>query len=348
MAHTEYHSSWGNQGGACPPCFAAGTRLAAVNGDIAIEDLREGDLVVTGAGEMKPIVWVGRSPVDCRRHPHPEQVRPVRVRASAFAPGVPIRDLWLSPDHSIYARGVLIPVKYLVNGATIAQEHRDHVTYFHAELAQHDILLAEGLPVESYLDTGNRNQFANGGSVAALYPDFAAKSWNDAFAPLRTEGDELRSVRRQLLTRVEELGYRRRDTSDLHVVVGERVLRAARVRGRLHQFLIFAGNRSAKVISNAGVPAGHDLAVADCRQLGVCIGGIMIDGRVVPLDSGVFGSGFHSPENNGRECWRWTDGVAELSLPESAEPFILEILVQDTMRWWEPPVSTPQWSAAAA
>jgi collagen type I/II/III/V/XI/XXIV/XXVII alpha len=50
----------------------------------------------------------------------------------------------------------------------------DAVTYFHVELPRHDVLLAEGLAAESYLDTGNRSVFANadpraeGKMVAAL------------------------------------------------------------------------------------------------------------------------------------------------------------------------------------
>ena len=35
------------------------------------------------------------------------------------------------------------------------------MTYHHVELEQHAILLAEGAPAESYLDTGNRARFAN-------------------------------------------------------------------------------------------------------------------------------------------------------------------------------------------
>jgi hypothetical protein len=60
-----------------------------------------------------------------------------------------------------------MPVHYLVNGATVAQQAVDHAEYFHIELVEHDILLAEGLPAESYLDTGNRDAFAAGQVIAA-------------------------------------------------------------------------------------------------------------------------------------------------------------------------------------
>jgi len=87
----------------------------------------------------------------------------VRVRQAAFGPGRPSRDLLLSPDHAIHLDARLIPVRYLVNGVTIAQEHVDRVEYWHVELPSHEVLLAEGLPVESYLDTGNRSAFGTGG-----------------------------------------------------------------------------------------------------------------------------------------------------------------------------------------
>jgi hypothetical protein len=85
----------------------------------------------------------------------------VRVRAGAFAAGAPQRDLWLSPDHAVFVDDVLIPIRYLINGRTIAQERVDAVTYYHVELSDHEVILAEGLPCESYLDTGNRAAFAD-------------------------------------------------------------------------------------------------------------------------------------------------------------------------------------------
>ncbi len=46
------------------------------------------------------------------------------------------------------------------------------------------MLLAEGLPCESYLDTGNRAAFENGEAGVQLHPDFAAAQWGrQACAP---------------------------------------------------------------------------------------------------------------------------------------------------------------------
>ena len=73
----------------------------------------------------------------------------MRVAAGAFGPGRPHSDLWLSPDHAVYVEEVLIPVRYLVNGTTITQVPVERVTYHHLELAEHNVLLAEGLPAES-------------------------------------------------------------------------------------------------------------------------------------------------------------------------------------------------------
>jgi Hint domain len=155
-------------------CFASGTRLATLEGEVAVEDLAVGDELRTTLGGSGEIVWIGTRTVDCARHPEPETVWPIRVAAGAFGTGAPRRTLYLSPDHAVYVDGVLVPVKLLMNGTTVRQIKRRLVTYYHVELPRHDVILAEGLTVESYLELGDRANF-EGGKTMRLFPDFAAR-----------------------------------------------------------------------------------------------------------------------------------------------------------------------------
>ena len=190
----------GSEGSETLPCFAAGTSIATEQGSVPVEALSVGCQRVTlASGGTAPIRWIGHRHIDCTRHPKPEAVWPVRVCAGAIADSEPARDLLLSPDHAIYVDGVLIPIRRLINETTIVQEPRDSVQYFHIELDRHDILLAEGLPVESFLDTGNRNQFSNGGRIVQLHPSFAALTWDaKACAPLVVTGQVFARVKRKL------------------------------------------------------------------------------------------------------------------------------------------------------
>jgi Hint domain len=179
------------------PCFASGTRISTVRGEIAVEDMQAGDLVhVEQRGDVRSVVWIGHRQIDCTRHPNPRAVWPVRVRAGAFGGHRPHRDLWLSPDHAVCVADVLIPVKYLINDSTIAQVPVDSVSYYHVELPIHGVIFAEGLPAETYLDAGDRMNFDNGGELVALYPDFATRaSEATACAPIVITGPMLAAVR---------------------------------------------------------------------------------------------------------------------------------------------------------
>ncbi len=153
-------------------CFASGTKLLTVSGPVAVEALREGDLLATPRG-LAPIRWIGHRRTALARHRQPHDVMPVRIRAEAFAAGVPARDLILSPDHAVLVDGALVPVRHIVNGLSIVQETRETVTYWHVELGRHDIVFAEGLACETYLDTGNRGAFDAADDATELHPDFA-------------------------------------------------------------------------------------------------------------------------------------------------------------------------------
>jgi hypothetical protein len=291
-------------------CYVRGTRIRTAQGEVAIEDLREGDRVVTAAGAMRPVRWIGYRTVQCDKHPAPETVWPVCVSADAFGPGLPRRDLWLSPAHAIAVEDGLIAVILLVNGVTIRQHRRAVVTYYHVELDSHDIILAENLPAESYLDTGNRAAFENAGGDVQLHPDFRPRATHDFCRPLYGEGPEVTRARRGLMRRAGEMGYAQSDSPDLHVVADGARIEPINLPENMVAFCLPEGARAISLNSRSFMPAA-DGANADRRLLGVCLKDVQIDGSLVPLDDArVFQRGWHAHERNGDGGWRWSDGEA--------------------------------------
>jgi len=200
-----------------PACYAAGTRILTERGEVTIERLRKGERVRTISGAMRPIVWIGHRDVDLRHHPNPRRVLPIRIAPHAFGRGLPKRALVLSPDHAVFVDDVLIPIRHLVNGSSVAVLELDAITYHHLELTRHDVVLAEGLPAETYLDAGVRNAFADGGGTMQRHSDFAppldrcAMLWEThGYAPLVMAGEVPERVRRRLALRAARLGIRSR------------------------------------------------------------------------------------------------------------------------------------------
>ena len=72
---------------------------------------------------------------------------------------------------TIHLEGHLVPAGLLVDGYLIRQERPQSITDWHVELPQHDVILAEAAPCESYLDVGNRADF--GETATTLHPSFA-------------------------------------------------------------------------------------------------------------------------------------------------------------------------------
>lgn len=190
------------------PCYATGTMIATARGEVAVEDLRVGDLVVTahGGAALQPIVWIGHSKANVAKHPNRSLIAPVLIKAGALGEGAPHRDLRVSPDHAMFLDGRLVPAKLLVNGTTVIQEMWcPEVTYWHVELPAHGLLVAEGAVAESYFDDGNRKQFDNFG-ITTLFKDFASERGNGKYAeaacyPLLEGGEQLDRIRARLAAR---------------------------------------------------------------------------------------------------------------------------------------------------
>ena len=176
--------------------------------------------MLTVSGKPQRIQWIGRRTLDCRRHISPERVKPIRIAPHAFGENRPQRALLLSPDHSVFVEDVLIPIKHLLNGKTVTQIDVATVTYYHMELPRHDVVLAEGLPAETYLETGARFAFENGGGAMQLHPDFAPDEarvgmvWrNFSYAPLIGTDGQLDRVRARLALQALMLGHQAIGTS---------------------------------------------------------------------------------------------------------------------------------------
>lgn len=259
-------------------CFCAGTRIRTERGDIAVEELAVGDLVVTASGAQKPIRWLGHREVDCTNAP--AQIRPIRIAAHALGPDRPARNLLVSHDHAIcfdILGEVLIPAGALVNGATITQPDMESVTYWHVELDEHDILIAESQPSESYIDTGNRAFFVENDvvSIGGGDPAPAPRGHADFCRPFHAGGPLIEALRTQLRLRAEALGWTLDQTPplDLHLIVdGARIEPV--IRGLTCRFEIPAGAQEIRLASSVARPA--DAGQSDGRELGVCIAALTL------------------------------------------------------------------------
>lgn len=315
-------------------CFLRGVRIATPRGECAVETLSVGDLVAVrrdGSLSFEPVVWIGRRQVDVHALGDALDAYPVRIRAHAFAENAPHRDLLLTSDHCVLADGRLVPVRMLVNGGSIAVDRSiPRYEYFHVELERHSILLAEGLETESYIDTGNRGNFANAeipSMVASFSIDHAHKSWeHDAAAPLAVDRETVEPIWARLNARSQAMGIGGMAAAadldsdpGLHLV-SETGLRIAPVLcdGTTYGFVVPAGVRSLRLASRAARPSDCiGPYLDDRRKLGVLVGKI---GAGAGRDRAVLTAhlegkdlaGWHGQETDAPG--RWTDGSATLPL----------------------------------
>jgi Hint domain len=153
-------------------CFMAGTMIAVPDGSVAVEALKRGDLVLTTDGRAVPVSWLGHQTVSTV-FGDPLRVLPIRIKAGAIAENVPSRDLLLSPDHAILVDGALIQAGALVNGTSVVREADvpQTFTYYHVEVDDHALILAENIPAETFVDNVERLAFDNWAEHQALYPE---------------------------------------------------------------------------------------------------------------------------------------------------------------------------------
>lgn len=316
-------------------CFAEGTLIRTPAGDALVEALEVGALVTTPKGDM-PVKWVGHRTITVSSQPVPEENWLVRIREGALAEGVPSRDLLVTQEHCMVFEGKLVPARMLVNGASIVLDRTiTSYTYYHVELDEHEALWAENALTESYLDTGNRDQFEN--NVVTTLFGGAGRGAGSESLPLDTSRAFVKPIYAAIAARAgaSETRPELTEDADMHLMtdLGQRIRPLRQADGRV-MFMIPSGVRTVRLMSRASRPC--DVIgpfVDDRRVLGVLVGDISLQAsrQTVALTAHLTDevlSGWHDSES---PLYRWTKGDATLVLDdthrETMEPRILSLQV---------------------
>lgn len=142
-------------------CFTPGTVIATPDGERCVQDLRIGDLVHTRDNGIQPIVWAGQRSLTRADLGQAPDLCPVRIKAGALGPGLPVRDMLVSPNHRMLVHPdvaachfdtaeVLVAASDLTARAGIDSLGTSGVTYVHFMCENHQIVLADGAWSESF------------------------------------------------------------------------------------------------------------------------------------------------------------------------------------------------------
>jgi hypothetical protein len=162
-------------------CFTPGTRILTPTGERPIETLRIGDLVVTRDDGPQPIRWIGGRMVRGTG-----RNAPIRFETGGVH-GV-TRPMLLSPQHRVLVSGyraqliwgeeeVLVAAKHLVDDRFVRPAPQTMVTYMHMLFDRHQVIYAEGTPVETlHLGEEGLKALSSAGraDLFATCPEFAA------------------------------------------------------------------------------------------------------------------------------------------------------------------------------
>jgi len=132
------------------PCFTSGTMIRTPNGEVPIDQLRVGDLVVTKDNGPQKIRWIGSRVLDRKALLARPNIRPILIRKGLLGATA---DLLVSPQHGILTDGAhLMRAKHLAetpkSRVRVAHGKRA-VTYIHLLFEAHQIIFSNGIASES-------------------------------------------------------------------------------------------------------------------------------------------------------------------------------------------------------
>ena len=307
-----YTNVGGNAQIASTICYLRGTLILTTAGEIAIEDLLPGDMLVTRFGPLRPLKFLGRQSFNGVFLQ--KAGAPVRIAAGALGPNQPCRDMFVSPDHSMLVEDYLVQAKLLINGMTITQTATDAIVdYFHVDLGVHDCVVADGCWSESYAEMGNRMKFHNMAEFDAAFPDHQPVAQPMCLPQVQGDGPELPRIRAAVMAHLP--AEFRSDDADLHVIAdGVRIAALPDITDG-QAFQIPPNTKRLHLVSRATSPAlmGWN---ADSRMLGVnlvaLIGRAGDQSRTLDLNDPELADGCYKAEFIGDQITRWTNGNVTL------------------------------------
>lgn len=313
-------------------CFLPGSMIRTPEGEVAVEDLRVGDEVMTfdwktNTEISQPVIWAGHAHVTVRSNlPDDEAGWPVRILKDAISEGVPYKDMLVTSEHCLFFGNKFVPVRMLVNGVSIFYDKSiPSYTYYHIETEQHSVITADGVQTGSYLDTGNRSSFRQEGNVVTLRSK--AKNWEEhAGAPLCVERAFVEPLFRALEERESRVSNCQPQAdkkelthdADLYLVTEANALvRPMRHAAGQYSFMLPPNTRAIRLVSRASRPS--DVIgpfVDDRRFMGVAVGEVSLvsANRVFSITAHLQTEkpeGWHQTDET--EC-AWTNGNALLPL----------------------------------
>lgn len=181
-------------------CFANGTQISTAKGLVAVEDLRQGDMVWTLDHGYQPIRWISAKHVPNVLMQANPKLRPLRIRQGAIRSNVPSRDLVVSQQHRIFVKSAicerlsdyseaLVPAKQLLDldGFDVALD-LESVTYYHFIFDKHEVVLADGALAESFYPGPQALKALSADAreeLFTLFPELMNMSQTDATQPAR-------------------------------------------------------------------------------------------------------------------------------------------------------------------
>lgn len=280
-------------------CFLEDCDVLTPYGYKNITEIKSGSYIIADGEAVKVLeIGVGTTkainnvPLDLSGYP-------VCITKNAFGENKPNKDIHLTPEHSVYMNGFLIPIRLLVNDVSIYYDTEiEYFEYYHIICEKHTIVDVNGLDAETYYNTGNSFKFKNN----------IPQVESDIFSQILVSGPEFDEV----VTLVSEQTMKNFDDVELYtpesivafnhipsIVVANRSYYPIRKINNRYVFSIPNKFSSFAIVSDKIRPC--DIIGNHCddrRYLGVHVKNIIVNNESIAIDT----------SNNGWYSDGWTNG----------------------------------------